>query len=117
MSTATRSIAVEHFLHGGPPLAGLAGFERFLTGDAMRPPFLRARIGRHQSHVGIVVLADILEVGKQEAVLVVDRVVANPALGDFCQNLGPSGSVEFFVFLVFLSKSITSCLDKTVGKN
>ena len=55
-----------------------------LAGDAMCPPFLRARISRHQSHVCIVVFADILEVGKQESVFVVDREVANPTLGDFC---------------------------------
>jgi hypothetical protein len=47
----------------------------------MSPPFLRARISRHQSHIDIVVFADILEIGKQEAVFLVDRLVANPALG------------------------------------
>ena len=69
---------MEEFFHIRPPLALLARFERFLAGLAGGPPFLRARVGRYQRHVGIEVVSDILEVGKQKAVLVVDRVVANP---------------------------------------
>jgi hypothetical protein len=65
-------VVMEEFFHVGPPLARFARFERFLAGFADGPPFLRGRVGRHQSHVGIEVLSDILEVGKQKAVLVVD---------------------------------------------
>jgi hypothetical protein len=53
---------MEEFFHVGPPLAGLAGFERFLAGLADGPPFLRARVGCYQCHVGIEVISDILEV-------------------------------------------------------
>ena len=49
-----------------------------MAGLAAGPPFLHARVGRYQCHVGIEVVSDILEVGKQKAVLVVDPVVANP---------------------------------------
>ena len=92
---------VKDFFHVGPPLAGFARFERFLAGFADGPPLLRARVGSHQCHVGIEVISDILELGKQKAVLVVDRVVANPALGDLCEDLGPSGGVQPFVFVIF----------------
>ena len=91
---------VEEFFHVGPPLAGLARFERFMAWLADGPPLLRARIFIHQRHVGIEVVADILKAGKQESVFVIDREVANPALGDLGEDLGPGGSVQSFVFLV-----------------
>jgi len=91
--TEPHLVVMEDFFHVRPPLARLAGFERFMAGLADGPPFLRARVGRHQCHVGIEVISDILEVGKQKAVLVVDLVVANPAFGYLCEDLGPSGRV------------------------
>lgn len=85
-------IVVEEFFHVGPPLARFARFEWFLAWLAYGPPFLRARVGGDQCHVGIEVISHILEVGKQNAVLVIDRVVANSALGDLCENLEPNGA-------------------------
>ena len=58
------SIVMEEFFHVSPPLARFARFERFMAWLAYGPPFLRARVGRDQCHVGIEVVADILEVGK-----------------------------------------------------
>jgi hypothetical protein len=55
-------VVMEEFFHVGPPLALLARFERFLAGLAGGPPFLHARVGRYQRHVGIEVVSDILEV-------------------------------------------------------
>jgi hypothetical protein len=58
------AVVVEEFFHVGPPLAGLARFERFMAWLVNGPPLLCARIFRHQRHVGIEVISHILEVGK-----------------------------------------------------
>ena len=99
-----RSIAVEQLFHRSPPLVWLAGFEWFLAGAALFPPLLSQCIGLHPLHIGLVVLSDIFEVGKQDPVLVVDRIVADAALVDHRQHTRPNGRMEFFVFLVFFGK-------------
>ncbi len=99
-----RSIAVEQLFHRSPPLVWIARFEWFLAGAALFPPLLSQCIGLHPLHIGLVVLSDIFKVGKQESILVVDRVVADAALVNHCQHARPHGSMEFFVFLVFFWK-------------
>jgi len=97
-----RLVVVKKFFHVGPPLTWVARLQRILAGFADIPPLLGAGIRCHAGHVCIEVISDILEVGKKKSILVVDGVVANPALGDLGENLRPSGGVQSFVFFVFL---------------
>lgn len=92
---------VKKFFHVGPPLTWVPRLQRILARFADLPPFLGAGICCHAGHVCIEVISDILEVGKKKSVLVVDGVVANPALRDFSEDFRPHCGVQGFVFLVF----------------
>src|SRR5690606_28413480 len=60
------SIEVEYLFRRGPPFPFGARRQRRLHRHADGPPFLRARIGGHGGHVGVVVVAGIFVIGKQQ---------------------------------------------------
>src|SRR5690606_36769454 len=56
-------------------------------------------VGRHLRHVGLEVVAVILEIGEEHVVVVKDGIVANVALRDHVENFGPHVGVDLRVLL------------------
>ena len=55
------------------------------------------RVGRHPREVPFEVVADVLEVGEQDVVVPIDRVVADVRRGDRGEDGGPGIGVQAFV--------------------
>ena len=67
-------IRMKYLFHIRPPFPFRAGFQGLLHGHHNVPPFLSLGIGGHSGHIGLKVVAHVLEVGEEIAVLMVDGV-------------------------------------------
>ena len=93
------SVGVEHLAEGLPPRAGLAVGEGILHGVGELPPALRLGVGRHRCHVGLEVLADVVEGREEVRPVAPDRVVPDVRPPDLVEHPGPRIGVQSFVLV------------------
>src|SRR3979409_1379847 len=96
------SVKVEHLLHRRPPLPVVGGVNRLLAGIGELPPPLGRRVRGHRRHVGVVVVAVVLQIGEQDAVAQVDRVIADMHLVQLREHARPGVGVQRAVLRLFL---------------
>ena len=77
---------VEDFRNGVPPLVTDNVVNLPLQRFTHRPPVLGRLIFAHLRHISIHVCPHVLEVGKKQHAVAINRVVANVALADFGEN-------------------------------
>src|SRR5579885_1962230 len=97
-----RSVGVEHFLHGSPPLAGFSRLHWNLYRCSPAPPLLGSGGCGHLRHIGLVVVAMIFKIGEKQVVIAKNAVVANVAGGNRCQHIRPDGGMQTFICLDLL---------------
>ena len=90
-------VCMEHFLHRGPPLAGGSRLQGRLHRLGPGPPLLRLGVRGHLRHIGLVIIADIFKISKEQFAVAKDAVVANVSGGNCRQHFGPGGGMQAFV--------------------
>ncbi len=90
-------VCMEHFLHRGPPLAGRPRLQWRLHRLGPGPPLARPGVRSHFRHIGLIIVADIFKVRKEQFTVAKNAVVANVAHGNHRQHFGPNGGMQAFV--------------------
>src|SRR5437588_4095825 len=90
-------VCMEHFLDWGPPLAGCPCLQGYLHRLSPGPPLERPGVRSHLRHIGLIIVADIFEIGKEQLTVTKNAVVANVAGVNHRQHFGPNGGMQTFV--------------------
>src|SRR5579875_2717581 len=99
ISHAKRSVCVKHFLHSRPPFAGRTRLQGNLHWIGQGPPFAGFGVGSHLCHIGLVIVADIFKICKEQFAMTKNAVVADVACGNRRQHFGPHSGMQAFIRL------------------
>src|SRR5260370_20191658 len=72
-------VCMEHFLHHGPPLTGSPRLQRCLHRIGPGPPLTRLGVRGHLRHIGLIIVAGIFKIGKEQLAVAKNAVITNVA--------------------------------------
>jgi hypothetical protein len=86
---AGQLIGMKDFLHAGPPLARRRVSTERCIGPHDLPLLLSPGISSHLRHVSVIICSVVLKIAEQKPILQENGEVADVALPDHGQHLGP----------------------------